>query len=222
MKALAVELNEFRDALQRSATRYEVELTATAIERLAAYYQLLSEWNPRAHLVAPCTPHEFATRHVLESLLLLPHLSHNACIADVGSGAGLPIIPVLIVRPDVHATLIESSKRKSVFLREALRVTELSEQAIVIGDRFERTATPRVDFVTCRALDRFTKLFSTLVRWAPAESTLLLFGGEALRKAIGHAGLDYKSIHIPDSDRRFLLVIKSEPPASESVSKLSL
>ena len=120
MKAVAVELNEFRDALQRSATRYEVELTATDIARLSDYYQLLSEWNPRAHLVAPCTPHEFATRHVLESLLLLPHLSHNACIADVGSGAGLPIIPVLIVRSDVHATLIESSKRNSVFLRDRL------------------------------------------------------------------------------------------------------
>ena len=218
MKAVAVELNEFRDALERNAERYEVELTAAGIERLAAYYQLLLEWNLRAHLVAPCTPDEFATRHVLESLLLLPHLSRDARIADVGSGAGLPIIPVLIVRPDVRATLIESSKRKSVFLREALRITELPKQAIVIGERFENISAPTADCVSCRALDGFTKLFSTLVRWAPAGSALLLFGGEALRKTIGQAGLDYKLIHIPDSDRRFLFVIKSEPPAVLTLS----
>src|SRR6185369_15999394 len=90
------------------------------LQRLCVYYSLLTRWNPRLHLVAPCSPEEFATRHVLESLMLLQHLPHGAKIADIGSGAGLPIIPCLIVRPDLHATLIESSAKKSVFLREAL------------------------------------------------------------------------------------------------------
>ena len=215
MTAVTLGLNEFRDALRRNAKRYDVELTETDIARLSAYYQLLLEWNSRAHLVAPCSPSEFATRHVLESLLLSPCLSRDARIADVGSGAGLPIIPVLIARADVRATLIESSKRKSVFLREALRVTETSEQAIVVAERFENISAPEVDCVSCRALDRFTELFPKLVRWAHAGSTLLLFGGEALRKKIAQVGLEYRLIHIPDSERRFLFVIKSAAPAVE-------
>ena len=52
---------------------------------------------------------------MLESLMLLKHLPSDAKIADIGSGAGLPIIPCLIARPDLHATLIESSQKKSVF-----------------------------------------------------------------------------------------------------------
>jgi 16S rRNA (guanine527-N7)-methyltransferase len=203
-------VNEFRLALQQQAPRYEVELRENEIARLCDCYQLLLEWNPRVHLVAPCSPNEFATRHVLESLLLLPHLPPNARVADVGSGAGLPIIPVLIARPDVRATLIESSKKKSVFLREVLHLTETSDQATVLAERFENVPAPVVDCVTCRALDRFAMLFPKLIRWSPQPSRLLLFGGEELRKQIERAGFEYESIHIPDSARRVLFVIQAQ------------
>jgi 16S rRNA (guanine527-N7)-methyltransferase len=206
-------VNEFRLALQQQAPRYEVELRENEIARLGDYYQLLLEWNARAHLVAPCSPSEFATRHVLESLLLLPHLPPKVRVADVGSGAGLPIIPVLIARSDVRATLIESSKKKSVFLREALHITGTSDRATVLAERFENVPAPKVDCVTCRALDRFTTLFPKLIRWSPQPRRLLLFGGEALRKQIERAGLEFLTLKILNSERRFLFVIKSEPPA---------
>ena len=114
-------INSFSQALQDHADAFLVRLDDEDIERLSNYYELLMKWNSRLHLVAPCSPGEFATRHILESLLLLRHLPRNARIADVGSGAGLPIIPCLILRDDLRATLIESSQRKAVFLREALR-----------------------------------------------------------------------------------------------------
>jgi 16S rRNA (guanine527-N7)-methyltransferase len=209
MKRTAAPVNDFSVVLRTHAGRYDVELTETAIEHLCDYYQLVREWNPRLHLVAPCSPAEFATRHVLESLFLLAQLPKNARVADVGSGAGLPIIPVLTARPDVRATLIESSQKKSVFLREALRLTAVSTRATVLAERFEKLPRPEVDWVTCRALDRFSGLFPKLVQWAPRPATLLLFGGEGLGKQIGSAGLKYKSLHIPDSERRLLFVIKS-------------
>src|SRR2546421_6694537 len=106
-------------ALSENARDFGLELKDSAIARLQSYYELLLKWNDRLHLVAPCSPEEFATRHVLESLLLLRHLPQNARVVDVGSGAGLPIIPCLIMRLDLRATLIESSPRKAVFLREA-------------------------------------------------------------------------------------------------------
>jgi 16S rRNA (guanine527-N7)-methyltransferase len=211
MKTVGSPVNDFRVVLQKRAARYGVELTESPIEHLCDYYQLVREWNPRLHLVAPCSPAEFATRHVLESLLLLPQLPANARVVDVGSGAGLPMIPVLTARPDLRAVLIESAAKKSVFLHEALRVAAVAKQANVITGRFENLATPEADFVTCRALDRFGELLPRLVQWAPRPGTLLLFGGAGLAKEIESTGLKYKAHHIPDSERRLLFVIK---PAS--------
>ena len=65
---------QFTIALQQNAEKFDVELTTPEIERLQSYYALILKWNERLHLVGPCSPEEFATRHVLESLLLLRHL----------------------------------------------------------------------------------------------------------------------------------------------------
>jgi 16S rRNA (guanine527-N7)-methyltransferase len=201
-------LDEFRMALARHAELYGVELTENEITRLCDHFALLLKWNPRLHLVAPCSPAEFATRHVLESLFLLRYLEGNARVADVGSGAGLPAIPYLIVRSDVQATLIEASKKKCVFLREALRRTKTSRQAEVIAERFEEVPTPAVDFITSRALDRFSEMLPKLVQWSPPGSTLLLFGGEELQKKIEDTGLKFSAVRMPDSERRFLYVLR--------------
>src|SRR3954462_933993 len=107
----------FEHALSDKMRDYAIDLPAATIEQLSSYYSLLVRWNERLHLVAPCSPEEFAQRHILESLVLLRFFPNEAVIVDVGSGAGLPIIPCLIARADVTATLIESSPKKSVFLR---------------------------------------------------------------------------------------------------------
>ncbi|HKR02876.1 MAG TPA: 16S rRNA (guanine(527)-N(7))-methyltransferase RsmG [Pyrinomonadaceae bacterium] len=204
--------DEFVGALRERATRYSLRLDAPQISALREYYEQVMAWNARLHLVAPCPATEFATRHVLESLLALAHLSEGARVADVGSGAGLPIIPCLIVRADLRATLIESSPKKGVFLREALRRLNLQERAEVISQRFEKIAAPEADAVTCRALERLTEMFSKLVRWAPRGSTLLLFAGEGLGLEIEKAGLNYQAVHIPESERRFLYVVNRRQP----------
>ncbi|HVF23874.1 MAG TPA: 16S rRNA (guanine(527)-N(7))-methyltransferase RsmG, partial [Pyrinomonadaceae bacterium] len=175
------ELQRFEETLVSNMHSFEVELTPEGVERLRTYYSLLTRWNDRLHLVAPCSPEEFATRHVLESLVLLKHLPHGAKIADIGSGAGLPIVPCLIVRPDLEATLIESSQKKAVFLREALGA--VGRTATVVARRFEEIEAPQVEFVTSRALDQFTRKVPELIRWAPKGATLLLFGGEKLLDA---------------------------------------
>jgi 16S rRNA (guanine527-N7)-methyltransferase len=200
--------DEFADAVKEYAPRYDVRLTETEMARLREYYEQVMAWNTRLHLVAPCSPAEFATRHVLESLIALAHLTGGAHIADIGSGAGLPIIPCLVVRPNLSATLIEASPKKAVFLREALRRVVAESKTIVIAERFEKTSTPEVDFVTCRALDRFTEMFPKIIEWSPPTSTLLLFGGESLREQIEKTALSYNVINIPESERRFLFIIK--------------
>jgi 16S rRNA (guanine527-N7)-methyltransferase len=208
MDKSALHTDEFSSALQEHAHGFRVRLTSEEIGRLREYYEQVLAWNARLHLVAPCSPEEFATRHVLESLLALAHLPVGASVVDVGSGAGLPIIPCLIMRPDLSATLIEASPRKAVFLREALRASGLQDAAQVIAERFEKTHAPQAGAITCRALDRFTELFPKLIEWAPDASRLLLFGGESLREQIEKAALRYETVRVPKSERRFLFIIK--------------
>src|SRR5262245_28326845 len=125
----------FEAALGREQAAYGVRLSEDTIRRLVQYYGLVQKWNSRLHLVAPCSSEAFATRHVLESLTALHLLTEGAKVADIGSGAGLPIIPCLIAMPSLSGILIESSAKKAVFLREAATLTGIS--AKVINDRFE-------------------------------------------------------------------------------------
>ena len=192
-------------ALNEHASEFGVDLQADDVKRLGLYYELLLKWNSKLHLVAPSPAAEFATRHILESLCLLAHLPLNARVVDIGSGAGLPIIPCLIVRDDLRATLIESSQKKAVFLREALHCARPRDPASVIVARFEETAAPQADFVTCRALDKFQRLLPTLIEWAPDGSELLLFAGASLRRQLAALIPSARVYPLPKSDRRFLI-----------------
>ena len=142
-------------------------------------------------------------RHILESLMLLRHLPQNAKIADIGSGAGLPIIPCLIARADLQVTMIESSQKKAIFLREALNAVQ--RNAIIIARRFEEVEAPDVSFVTSRALDQFTNKVSTLINWAPRDSTLLFFGGDRLREQLK----SFEQFLIPQFEKRYLFITQS-------------
>ena len=197
--------NSFKQSLLANMRAYNLELSEETVDQLGAFYSLLSRWNARLHLVAPCSPEEFATRHVLESMVLLERFPQQAKIADIGSGAGLPLIPCLIARSDLEVTLIESSQKKAVFLREALN--RLRRNATVLARPFEELESPAVSFITCRALDQFTDKVSTLIDWAPAESTLLLFGGETLRQQLHQANTQCNDFLLPRSEKRFLFVV---------------
>ena len=195
-------MNRFEQVLISNMGSFDLDLSPQTVTQLGEFYSLLTRWNERLHLVAPCEPEEFAVRHVLESLLLLKHLPHGARVADIGSGGGLPIIPCLIARPDLEATLIESSQKKSVFLREALKQLGLRGQ--VLPRPFEDVEPLPVSFVTCRALDQFMQKLPALMNWAPAGSRLLLFGGEMLKEKLKTVGVKFEALLIPQSEKRFL------------------
>lgn len=201
-------MDGFEQSLVSNMGSFDLNLPPETVTRLGEYYSLLTRWNDRLHLVAPCSPEEFATRHVLESLLLLKHLPDGATIADVGSGAGLPIIPCLLARPDLKASLIESSQKKSVFLREALN--QLGRPSTIIAQPFEDVPPPDVSFVTCRALDQFMNKVPALIKWAPAGSTLLLYGGETLGEQLRRATVKSEEVLIPLSEKRFLFVVSTD------------
>lgn len=199
--------DKFLKAIAENEGAFGLNLKPETIDRMAAYYDLVMEHNPLVHLVAPCSPAEFATRHVLESLTLLKHLPDGAAFADVGSGAGLPAIPCLIARDDLKCRLIESKEKKAEFLSAAVELLGLSERGEVVGKQFSEADAGEAEFVTCRALDRFAEHLRRLIKWSGGRS-LLLFAGEQMGQLLNESGVDADSELMPLSERRYLYIAK--------------
>jgi len=199
--------SEIGEAIRTNQNAFGVEVAEEKIERLADYYRLVQEINPILHLVAPCSAEEFAIRHILESLMLLEYLPEAAKFADVGTGAGLPSIPCLIVREDLFAFLIESKQKKIGFLKPALQTMLLSPRARVIHRQFDEVKEDDFSFVTCRALDKFTEKLPRIVKWSGMRKKIL-FGGPALEEALNSLKLGFEKRLIPMSERRYIFIVE--------------
>jgi 16S rRNA (guanine527-N7)-methyltransferase len=198
---------DFIEILRQHQPAFGLALTEKALSRLADYYQLIQKHNAILHLVAPGEPENFAVRHILESLALLEYLPENSKFADVGTGAGLPGIPCLLVREDLHGSLIESKQKKAQFLSEARETLGLKNQMTIINRQFEEIRKPDVRFITCRALDKFTQKLPALLKWSE-NSYMLFFGGDNLREELRKHGLTFREKLLPMSEKRFLFQIK--------------
>lgn len=198
---------EFIEALRANQEQFGIELNDAVVERLADFYEIVQEHNPILHLVGQCSPAEFATRHVLESLTLLKHLPSGVRFADVGSGGGLPAIPCLLVRDDLKAVLIESKEKKTTFLQTAVERLGISSRADIVTRQYAEFTLPNVYAVTCRALDKFTTRLPRLLKWT-GNRVLLFFGGPALRDELEKLGCTTDSRLMPLSEQRYLFVTR--------------
>jgi len=164
------------------------------------------EHNPLLHLVGPCSPEEFAIRHILESLTLLEYLPEGAKFADVGAGAGLPSIPCLLVREDLYSVLIESKEKKTMFLEKTMKNLGLNGKAEIVNCQFEEADPSNCRFVTCRALDKFTQKLPKLIKWSGKRRSLL-FGGPTLGETLRRCDVPFSAELMPMSRQRFLYVL---------------
>lgn len=197
---------KFISAIRFNQASFGLELTDDRIDGLADYYEVVQRHNPVLHLVAPCSAGEFAVRHILESLTLLEFLPRDAGFADVGTGAGLPSIPCLLVRDDLTAVLIESKEKKAGFLYEAAERLGISERAVIVNRQFQEVTEKNFSFVTCRALDKFSEKLPRLLKWS-GQRNLLVFGGNSLAEALRKASLKFEKRLMPLSEQRFLFII---------------
>ena len=197
--------NDFIGAVKQYQPEFGLELPDSKIESLADFYELIQKYNEILHLVAPASVEEFVIRHILESLALLSFLPDNAKFADIGTGAGLPAVPCLIVREDLRGVLIESKLKKAKFLEEVLEKFNLNERAKTLNRQFEELEKPDVSYVLCRALDKFTKKLPKILKWSD-NCTLLLFGGNNLREALEKEAVKFEEKLLPMSEQRFLFI----------------
>jgi len=199
---------QFIRALENNQEAFGISLSAEKIFNLTKYYELVCKHNDILHLVAPSSPETFAVRHILESLFAENFLPKNARFADIGTGAGLPSVPCLIVRKDLRGILIESKLKKANFLREVLTECKLKDRAEILNRQFEELEKPDVNFVTCRALDKFTEKLPKILKWSKG-CELLFFGGNNLGENLEKRGVKFERKLIPQSEQRFLFVVKN-------------
>tara|TARA_Y100001936_G_scaffold251064_1_gene305703 strand:- start:1995 stop:2627 length:633 start_codon:yes stop_codon:yes gene_type:complete len=121
--------------LDKGVSTLGIVLPKGAVSRLLQYLGLIEKWGKVYNLTAISKPEAMLSLHVLDSLAILPHIS-GPLLADVGSGAGLPGVPLALARPDWHVVLFESNHKKAIFLRQVC--IELNLKNIeVIAERVE-------------------------------------------------------------------------------------
>lgn len=121
----------FQEALAQSLTLHGITATAKQKEQLTEFYRCLIEGNNRMNLTALTTPADVAEKHIADSLQLAHLLPQNAIVADVGSGAGLPGLPLAILRPDCSFVLLDALAKRCHFLEETVANLGLSQVKVI-------------------------------------------------------------------------------------------
>lgn len=152
--------------------------------KLEGYAAMVIDENARQNLIARSTVADFATRHMADSLQLLALAPAGGVWLDIGSGAGLPGIPVAIVS-GAHVVLVEPRRRRAEFLAKI--VVDLGIDAEVQACRVEALATRRVDVITARAVASLDALFAMGVRFSHAGTVWLLPKGRSAQSELASA-----------------------------------
>ena len=164
------------DRLVRDAATLGVPLSAAAAGRLLELTAELARWNTRTNLTAITDPEAMLTHHLLDSLAVHPDL-HGVRIADVGTGAGFPGLPLALVNPQRQFTLIDSNNKKIRFVSHAAGLLGLTNVTAVHA-RAEalRPAVP-FDTVVARALAPLPKLLATVAPLTGPDTRVLAMKG---------------------------------------------
>ena len=157
------------EALGAGIRALSLDLEPGAEAKLLAYVALLAKWNRIYNLTAIRDPMQMVTHHVLDSLAVVPHLPGGASLrlVDLGSGAGLPGIPIAVARPGWHVALLDSNRKKAAFLRQAVVELPLDNIEVVAQRAEDFDPEPRFDAAISRAysdLSRFAKEARRLTR----------------------------------------------------------
>jgi 16S rRNA (guanine527-N7)-methyltransferase len=165
----------FRKTLEQGARALGLALQDDASEKLERYADRLLAWNRKVNLTAITDPEELAEKHLVDSLSLVPDATGAATLLDVGSGAGLPGIPLAIALPSLDVTCCDSVAKKVAFVKAVaaelgLRVRGVAARA---GGEPEMEGLPRAEVVVSRA-------FADPARWLPLAARYLAPGGKVL------------------------------------------
>jgi 16S rRNA (guanine527-N7)-methyltransferase len=189
---------------------------AKLLDPLQAYLDLLLRWNARVNLTSVRDPEQIVTRHFGESLfaaqVLTRHcaVEHASTLADVGSGAGFPGIPIKLLIPELALTLIESQNKKATFLRELIRVLALDGVTVFCGraEQWKGTA----DVVTLRAVEQFERALPVAAGLVSERGWLCLLIGHAqlleAQRITGDGWRWFEPLAVPGSSAKIIALAR--------------
>jgi len=196
--------------IRRALSDFSIAVDEKQVFLIQKYMSILHRWNEKLNLTAIRDPLEILHRHFCESMFAAVAVPINSGrIADVGSGAGFPGIPMKILRPELELFLVESNIKKGTFLAEVLRELELTNSRVLISryeELFEELSP--LDYVCCRALGEF----GAFLGWAAcdrleAQRVLLWIGGRDLQEVLRSPNWEWgEAIPVPKSLQRYVLV----------------
>ena len=192
-----------RERLHQGAQQLGLSLTGEQSQRLLQLVALLVKWNRAYNLTAVRDPLAMVSRHLLDSLAVLPHLTGRRCL-DMGTGPGFPGLPLAIMRPDMHFVLLDSNGKKIRFVRQA--VLELGlDNVEPVHDRVE-AYQPAGDFdlLISRAFTALPEMLK-LTRHLRNEKGVMLAMKAKLSEAelAGlQAAVDYRVIPLPSGPQQ--------------------
>jgi len=165
----------FHDALRLGIETFRLPVTDDALPLLERFADRLLAWNRKVNLTRITAPAEIAEKHLVDSLLLLPFLGRARTLLDVGSGAGLPGVPLACVRRALAVTCCDSVSKKVSFVKAVAAELDVDVRVVAVraeGDP-EREKLPRADAVVSRAL-------ADPAEWVPLGASYLADGGVLL------------------------------------------
>ncbi len=199
------------DTLAAGLQALALQLDAATQSQLLAFAALLLRWNRAFNLISKQDEARLVERHLLDSLSLLPHLrGPNVC--DLGSGAGLPGIPLAIARPALTFTLVDRAGRRCRFLRQAAMELALPNIEVVQADLADYRPAQGFATLVSRALDTPARLWPQLQHLLAPGGRALLQAGPDSADAIftGAAHSSFLSMQIPGVQRtHYLWVLDS-------------
>lgn len=217
-------IEEFKEIMISYAEKINIKFTEEQLEKFYQYMNMLLEWNEKINLTAIVEPKEVILKHFIDSLTINKYLKENATLADVGTGAGFPGIPLKILRPDIKITLVDSLNKRINFLNEVIEKLNL-EDIETVHSRIEdfgknKSYREKFDYVTARAVANLAVLSEYLIPIAKIGGKCVCMKGsnveeeiESGKKAINVLGGKIEKVDefvLPDSDISRNVIILSK------------
>lgn len=206
-------VSQFEELLRNNGRSTGAGFSDLELERLKSYYELVLKWNARLHLTTLTTPSDFFLRHIYESDFAETFILRSIeQVWDLGTGLGVPGIPLAILRPDLTVNLVESKRGKVIFLEEAVSALNLTN-AKVIGVRIESIGQlPVNSCLIARAVEKMEDVVSEMVALGRNCRQMIILGAEELGTKLQDASESKTSVHIvpiPGSERRYVMNVLS-------------
>jgi len=189
------------DVIKNWALENNVVITTKQLAQLARHKAMVLETNKYMNLTAITDPAEFEIKHIIDSLTLLPYIPEGVTLGDIGTGAGFPGLVLAIMREDIHVTLVDSLRKRVLFLQKVIDELGLTN-AKAVHSRAENLDED-FDICTARAVARMDKLAKWVLPITKRGGTFLAMKGpdvaeelESAKPILQKFGGCVKDVHV--------------------------